>query len=290
MSWSLYRWVWHLESPLFIGMPPSGSLNRCRLYVPARAIWGALTAELARQKMGTNSQSLDAYKNVGQRLLNMCRFSYLYPATLVDGGWLAWLPCFEQGKGLHWRREDKRQCISDDEFRRRLLDARPGTAIDSTASTADEGSLHETECIGPFWTASEGQTLHRVGLVGYLFCGNETLLRELQAVTELFVGGDTRYGLGSMRRDQLFFKAGKIFGSEVDCEAEEPRVKSRCVLAHASVGSANQLVVGGVEVLKGWDHEKLVLIDKAPSWMPGSQLRDGEGWWSVKEDGRWECN
>jgi len=50
MSWTLYRWVWRLEAPLFLGMPPSGSLNRCRLYVPACNLWGALTAELAQRR------------------------------------------------------------------------------------------------------------------------------------------------------------------------------------------------------------------------------------------------
>ncbi len=50
MSWTLYRWTWRLESPLFVGAPPAGSLNRCRLYVPSRALWGALTAELARRR------------------------------------------------------------------------------------------------------------------------------------------------------------------------------------------------------------------------------------------------
>jgi hypothetical protein len=48
VSWALFRWVWQLEGPLHVGMPPAGSINRTRLYVPARALWGALTAELAR--------------------------------------------------------------------------------------------------------------------------------------------------------------------------------------------------------------------------------------------------
>ena len=50
MSWSLQRWTWLLESPLFVGTTPAGSLNRCRLYVPARALWGAMTAELSRRQ------------------------------------------------------------------------------------------------------------------------------------------------------------------------------------------------------------------------------------------------
>lgn len=48
MTWALHYWSWQLDGPLYVGAPPAGSLNRARLYVPARALWGAVTAELAR--------------------------------------------------------------------------------------------------------------------------------------------------------------------------------------------------------------------------------------------------
>lgn len=42
MAWQVYRWVWQLESPLHIGLVPAGILNRTRLYIPARTMWGGI--------------------------------------------------------------------------------------------------------------------------------------------------------------------------------------------------------------------------------------------------------
>ncbi|OAT82909.1 hypothetical protein [Desulfotomaculum copahuensis] len=107
MKWTLQRWVWQLQSPLFIGMPPSGALNRCRLYIPARVMWGAFTAEIARSRAQSNPDNIDElYKAVGDDLKEKVRFSYLYPAEYTADGWLAWLPRYESGKGQSWRRED----------------------------------------------------------------------------------------------------------------------------------------------------------------------------------------
>lgn len=58
MTWSLFRWVWRLEAPLHVGIPPAGSLDRCRLYLPARNLWAALTAALARQEMGDTPKTI----------------------------------------------------------------------------------------------------------------------------------------------------------------------------------------------------------------------------------------
>jgi hypothetical protein len=48
MTWTALQWVWRLDAPLFLGMPPAGALNRCRPYLSARAMHGAVTSELAR--------------------------------------------------------------------------------------------------------------------------------------------------------------------------------------------------------------------------------------------------
>jgi hypothetical protein len=104
MSWTLHRWTWVLNGPLFVGFAPSGSLNRCRIYVPARTVWGAVTAEAARQA----AQGEPHYKGVGDQLRNDARFTYLYPAERVRDLWLGWLPRYAPGIGLCWQREDNR--------------------------------------------------------------------------------------------------------------------------------------------------------------------------------------
>jgi len=130
MSWQLYRWVWQLCSPLHIGTTPAGSLNRTRLYIPARTMWAALTAEVARQQAAS---SFPDYQQIGEMLREYARFSYLFPAENINGRWCAWLPRYEQGKeagGLFWHCEDGNvDPIPDRQLRQRLLDTRPGTAI-----------------------------------------------------------------------------------------------------------------------------------------------------------------
>jgi hypothetical protein len=76
VNWRLFRWVWQLEAPLHVGMPPSGSLNRCRLYVPARALWGALTAEVARRA----GNDFPSYAGGWAGHPGDARLTYLYPA------------------------------------------------------------------------------------------------------------------------------------------------------------------------------------------------------------------
>ena len=99
MTWTLHRWVWRLEAPLFIGMPPAGTLNRCRLYIPARTFHGAVTAEIARSR---NGDSFPDYGKLGWEIGLNCRFTYLYPAEKSGGNYVVWLPKYLKDKGLFW--------------------------------------------------------------------------------------------------------------------------------------------------------------------------------------------
>src|SRR5579875_264892 len=215
MSWSLSRWTWKLEAPLSIGLPPSGSLNRCRLYVPARNLWGALTAELARRQ----AMGFPAYAEVGEGVRKDVRLTYLFPAEETNRSWCTWLPRYENAKGLVWQREhdaNGNNSVSDRELRSRLLLARSGTAIDHASATAAEGTLHETECIGQHWRDCTTDEAKSVALVGYVFVRNGTdLAVGLEQIDVLSIGGDTRYGLGRLRR-VLWDRASDVFGDTVN--------------------------------------------------------------------------
>ena len=225
MTWSLFRWAWRLESPLHVGIPPAGSLDRCRLYLPARNLWAALTAELAREKMGEAPENLDKYREIGQELQRSCRFSNLYPSVKISEGWKAWLPCIEKGKGLCWRREVSIEIIPHIAFRGRLLDARPGTAIDPGTDSAAERSLHETEVINPWWRGSQKSKTEPVAMVGYLFCKNQSIYKDLSRVNLLYMGGDIRYGLGKLVRVHME-KAERFFEHNVRLDQDDPQVLS----------------------------------------------------------------
>lgn len=291
MTWSLFRWVWQLESPLHIGMPPAGLLNRTRLYVPARAIWGALTAELARQE-APNGQKPD-YECVGEDLKKSCRFTYLYPAVQTNDTWHVWLPTYRDGQGLSWARDDHADVVlGDRQFRRWLLSTRPGTSIDATTDSAEDGSLRETECIEARWRDERGRDAGPVAMVGYVFIRaakahdeSSSERRRLDGVDALFVGGDTRYGLGRLRRVAFHVvKQGGLFGAEVNLDAEAPEVTLSTVWAHAH---SQVPLSGALELLGGWDHRSLLSLDQAsPLWQPGSKAENAL-WWSIDPDGTW---
>lgn len=289
MSWSLFRWVWRLEAPLFIGMSPAGALNRCRPYVPARALWGAVTAEIARLKSG---ESFPDYKGVGDEVKRSCRFTYLFPAEKRDGRFLAWLPKFEKEKGLWWHLQGCGESRSDRDFRRRLLDTRPGTAIMPESDSALEGSLRHTECIGPWWrdSNSQGETAAPVLLLGYVFWQDSNFHRQLQDIETLFIGGDTRYGLGKIRRIDTLSDDTAVFGKPVRPDREHPEIGSDIVLGHAPEGGGDEGMQGAKELLGGWDQRSPWKGGKL-AWAPGScdtsHTDEKPVYWSIDREGYW---
>jgi len=283
VSWTLYRWTWRLESPLFVGAPPAGSLNRCRLYVPSRALWGALTAELARRR----ANAFPSYETEGTALHENTRFTYLFPAECDRNHWPAWLPRYEDRDGLVWRREDEpdgKHDLTNRQMRLRLLDARPGTAIDPDSDSAEEGSLRETECVLPQWRDIKSP----VAFAGYVFLKGD--LPELRDLTDLFLGGDTRYGLGRLCRLDMT-SAPEVFGAEVSLNQDAPVVQSGHLLAHARPADHVPEIVGSQELLAGWDRTKadpFRKVSESPLWIPGSRARDGRvADWEIGENGIW---
>lgn len=284
MIWALFRWTWLLEAPLYVGGMPAGSLNRCRLYVPARAVWGAVTAELAPRQ----AKGFPDYEAVGTVLRDSARFTYLFPAEEEADHWRAWLPGYGEGTGLTWQREDPkdvRPAIPDRAMRMRLLGTRPATAIDPTSDTATEGALRETECISTLWRGEQGAAASRVALVGYVFL--RAGAADLGSLERISVGGDTRYGLGRLRQIQ-WHAASTVFGRAARLEGDHPSVESDCLFAHAEVQDDRvQRLRGEREALVGWEYRKRGVQHLASAlWMPGTVSNTAEVW-SVGSSGWW---
>lgn len=280
MKWSLYRWAWLLESPLYIGMPPAGSLNRCRLYVPARTVWGAVTAEIARAEAGSNFPD---YQGVGGQIRECVRFTYLFPADQDGEQWHAWLPRYQRETGLVWERETDSAKLPDRNFRLRLLWTRPSTAIEPSSDTAAEGSLRETECLNTRWRDHGRPPRGPVGLVGYVFLRSDldAKFRELQMIT---VGGDTRYGLGRLRRVGDFSGADKVFGCKAELAQSDPELEAERALAHAVTRLPLR---GDLELLRGWDYGKSnYWRTEKPLWVPGSSDKEPRKW-RIEASGHW---
>lgn len=289
MSWKLLRWTWRMDSPMYVGTSPAGVLNRCRLYIPARPMWGALAAELVRSEAEAVS---DDYVRIGNEIRNNVRFSYLFPAEQVGKVWRAWLPVYCKEHGLVWIREDKgnhKHELPDRRFRRRLLWTRPGTAIDPGSDSALEGSLRETECVQTRWRNDEGSPGGPVAMVGYVWIKQDTdLLDRVSTITTLFVGGDTRYGLGRLDRVSSMVPDTRAFNANVKLDHDHPRVATDRLLAHTHLDSA-VTISGNQEAVGGWDmtgqqSERRI---RGPIWVPGSKVLDPV-WWSVDETGLWK--
>lgn len=286
MSWALYRWTWDLRAPLYLGLPPAGSLNRTRLFVPARTLWGALVAELARHEA---EEGAAEYEAVGATLRRDARFGYLFPAEFSAGRWQAWLPSYRDGVGLVWAREDDlNSCISDRSFRRRVLDARPGTSIDPVNDAAEEGSLRETECIQLRWRAEDGATDIALAMTGYVFLREDALSRRLETIRQVFVGGDTRYGLGLLDCQRGLISAERFFGDRVELDGDAPIVTSSVLRAHAVAEDPEPTLFGARERVVCWRWNQLGRGEHEKShWTPGSKTV-GPVRWRVCDVGTWK--
>jgi len=287
MSWRIFRWTWRLDAPLCVGTSPAGALNRCRLYVPARALWGAMTAELSRAEADSE---FPQYDQVGKALREQCRFTYLYPSERHRDGWMVWLPEHRPALGLCWVPETGGDPVDDRAFRRSLLWTRAGTAIDPKQDAALDGSLRETECVQSRRMSQGGGHDGELAMAGYVFVRDaERLLERLRKIDAVQIGGDARYGLGLLSRVGME-PAERVFGSAADTGGATPRVFTRRTLAHSEHGNGCGGMQGGREVLGGWNRKQDCWEPHRVGgalWTPGSALGDGERWWEIRDDGVW---
>ena len=294
MTWDVYRWVWRPQSPVYVGIPPAGAINRSRVYVPARVIWGALTAELTRHE--NPADKAPDYVGTGAWVSERCRFTYLFPAEHIKADWCAWLPEYREDEGLIWFRQDDRsgtRKLTDRSLRRRLLSTRPGTSIDPSMDAAEDGSLRETECIQTRWREERGQDAGSVAFVGYVFVCRQDLekwphgIGRVEPIKTMFIGGDSRYGLGHVQRESLT-EAKDIFGLAVELDGDEPRIRTTRVLAHTTATQHSNFR-GELELVGGWDHRKLLDLGAASlRWRPGSTVNAATTpTWAIRPDGYW---
>jgi hypothetical protein len=211
-----------------------------------------------------------------------------YPAARVKGAWRARLPKYDKydrdrAMGLVWLREDHTEPVPDRQFRRWIIAARPGTAIDPESDTAAEATLRETECVMTNWRAGSPSGSESVALVGYVFL-KDMPAGDLEGTTTLFIGGDTRYGLGRLRRVE-FAEADTVFGARPALDGSEPQVFSSLLLGHAI---SKREIYGAKEAMTGWDRTAVdpLMSVAIPRWVPGSQTREDVAW-TIDPEGTW---
>jgi hypothetical protein len=270
MAWQMFRVTYELHSPLHIGYHKVGNVQRTRYYIPARNLWGAVTEALTRRGFATEvlkKQRPDDYPAVGDWVKAHCAFGYWF----VE----------ESGALLAPQYRNSQLCYGQytaAEFERRYLNAHVTTALDPSATSAQDGSLHEVEFIAPH--ASPDGTRTQIGGYVFLKADAPTHLGTEQAwcswLKTLQVGGERRYGFGQLR---LVCIKQCNHGSTIGTNGARPCLTlqaGNALPAHAKV-NADLKVCGAIEPLVGRRTNQSDTFGAATTeavlcWTPGSVL------------------
>ncbi len=155
-TWQCARLSLPLRAPLHVGLRQVGTLQQTRRYVPARALRGAVTAQLTRA-LGSKD-----YIGVGRFLDEHLAYGYLFPAMDVAEP-LA--PGYCQGQ----LRYGPNGGLSEAAFDRLLIDSRGRAPITAETRTVADGLLHEVEFLLPGTRATADRPSQSVQLVGNLY-------------------------------------------------------------------------------------------------------------------------
>lgn len=283
MAWTFYEVRFRLLSPLHIGHQKIGNIQRTRHYVPARTLWGALTARLTRDTkacrlIGVNDGE---YDKMGARVKQQIAFSYFFPA-IKDQPPVH--PCYEQCGLCYLSGQDK---FTPEMFAWRYLGSYASTALDYERNAAEEASLHEVEFISPHArSSSDSQPVY---LRGYIIVAVGCKLPWKAALQEMQVGGERRYGWGRLfldKAEEVGQGEALLFGG-LRCEAKNdarPKVlaeNNATLLAHTAVSGIRNTASGEVEPLVGraWEQSK-----GAGQWVeftdvcyaPGAKIKESQ--------------
>ncbi len=277
MTWHQYDLVFRLLSPLHIGYRKTGNLMQTRGYAPGKNLWAALTARLTRDDFpGATGEK---YQHMGNMLQERFRFGYLYPAV----------PIAAEGNVLS--ADDLEVCYpwKDPElFDYRFLSSYASTALNYDRQAAEEGLLHEVECIRPYAEPLDNEDPLPVYLTGALYVQAELpddLHRWKDALRRIEMGGERKYGWGRM---QLVSPL-----DQWQEQADEPYVRCQTGdVIHAHVHAHSADLVGRVEPVVGWERNN---ADSGSNWRlskaticfaPGSKVKQANTF-KIGESGIW---
>lgn len=296
MTWEAFQLTFRLQSPLHSGHGKIGNIQKTRLYVTSRMLWGALTARITRLQRGSD------YARIGKLTKGYLRTSYFFPCLDENGERpiLPWVEHYQleyQINGLPFK-------VEASIVERLILTSYTSTAISVNTLTAEEGSLHEVELISDRYLIdfSEGDIKVRAGdpvyLSGVFFIATDAP-REIKehwrkALTQVQVGGERSYGFGQMTLIGEPHLTNSLFGYSLNLCQEHPEVtvkKDEPLLAHVRVEEESDLK-GIVEPFLGRetlnDGRFGTNLSKAEvCWMPGSTAAETKVF-CVKETGLWQ--
>ncbi len=271
MSWTAYRVVFRLLTPMHMGATKLGNLQTTRPYVHGKALWGALTARLTRDHSSLGGD----YAAVGRRVNEELAFSYFYP-TVGDQVEL-------------WPWDDP------DRFAWRFLGSYASTALNYSQNSAEEGSLHETEYIAPMTRDRQSRP---VNLVGYIFEGEGCALPWKDAASRLQMGGERTYGWGRVELISCKATTTALFDLiPMTLDGARPCLhltEDIAILAHALASGENAVATRGPlvplvgrETLGADSHGRHIPTAKI-CWEPGSKITSAMSV-MIGQHGIWEA-
>ncbi len=264
--WTLYQISLRVLSPIHVGWKKSNNLQQTRFYVPAKTIWGALTARITRD------QNSSDYKGIGDIINKNLRFSYFYPSdnpSEVNKGDFPW----EDANRFTWK----------------YIGSYQSAALEN--KNAMEGMLHETEYILP--KTREGK---QVNLIGYIIERNECDVDWKTALPKIQIGGERGYGWGRINNDNKPVECTSFFGCDFDSSQEEPVIKvpkGKFILAHSLATEAHEKdIEGNIEPFLGRITDKdgkfgEKFSEATVCWIPGSKLVTYDREFMICENGLW---
>lgn len=291
--WKVYKVIFRMGSPLHSGWMKIGNIQRTRLYVTGRMLWGALSARITRI-IGNND-----YVDISDKVKNNLRTTYFYPCFDACGD-KPLLPFYEPN-GLIYKVDSL--CIPANIVERSLLTSYASTAIDPSRLGAEEGSLHETELFSHRTICSIQKngffvnTGSNVYLVGYIFESNETPSEVkdnwFNALKEIQIGGERTYGFGHLFLESISATGSNVFGYKVICKDDVAVIElasGKPILAHA-ITDDNPHGVTEPFVSRETDKETGRFGEKHSveiCWIPGSILNENKTF-KIAEFGLWEA-
>jgi hypothetical protein len=292
MGWTAYRLVYQAKSPVHIGWHTLGYIKLTRYYIPGRNMWASFTDNLTR---AGDVQGTEAYEYYGKELLNKAvRLSYFYPSIYEMENIQVMIPQYTL-EGL------KYGTLRESDFARRFIRSYGQTAILPASNTAEDASLHESEYIAP--VTEDRLNVH---FMGYVFIHKEARTKDNKTigwdnkemklkdiVSEIFVGGDRKYGWGRLvlDDDKAIPESSDFFGNHINLDSDAPEItlSARTPLpAHLPIGNGMKLK-GDIEPLvgrewgekegktgKGFGMRVTPFAAATMCWMPGSVLAADE--------------
>ena len=265
MSWIQYRVIFRALSPVHIGSHKLGYIERTRYYIPGKNIWAAFTENITRTGAATDT---NAYKAIGDALKKNLLISYFFPATEKDIAnpllprYTPLLPHYTPEDGLKYGSYTAAQ------FEKIFITSYGQTAILPHSNTAEDNSLHESECIQHIVTIKEENL--PVYFVGYIFIRENAMLSEQKLgwddgdisikniCSEIFIGGDRRYGWGHLQLESGKISDNTLFLLPVTTVGVPVTVKipaNNSLPAHCLFSDSDTIFKGDIQPLVGEEYD-----------------------------------